>query len=102
MFGSKNFKLEHRIKQLQKRSVLATLQEVPDALEDILEITTSTAYPTTANITEDAWALWWNSATSIMRLYINDGGTLRYVQFTNVGIGTCVYDTGVYDSCIYA
>jgi hypothetical protein len=41
--------------------------------------TLAAAYPTTANVTSGTFGVWKNTATGIVRLYVNDGGTMKFV-----------------------
>jgi hypothetical protein len=39
-------------------------------------------YPTTANVTAGTFGVWKNTATGIVRLYVNDGGVMKFVALS--------------------
>jgi hypothetical protein len=44
--------------------------------------TLAAAYPTTANVTSGTFGVWKNTSTGIVRLYVNDGGTMKFVALS--------------------
>jgi len=68
---------------------------------DIGDLQSNAGYPGAGDITTNTFSLWWNTATSKLRLYYNHSGTLRYLEFTNPAAGANIYGTMVYGTGTY-
>lgn len=63
----------------------AFFKQQADAIRDLqqrLSLKTTAAYPVAADIPAGEVRVWKNSSTGIVRLYANDGGTLKFVALS--------------------
>lgn len=61
---------------------IKSLDNMSNGLQNRLTMQSSTVNPTTSNIADTDCQIWKNTTSGEVRLWVNDGGTLKSVQLT--------------------